>query len=90
MLAMMESSAVEIGVENSAAESGVENSAAENGVENSAAETGVENSAAEIGVENSSVEKLKSIFLVFSWYFPGIFPVFVFPLGKSTGIRQYC
>ena len=81
MLAMMESSAVEIGVENSAAESGVENSAAE---------TGVENSAAEIGVENSSVEKLKSIFLVLSWYFPAIFPVFVFPLGIFTGIRQYC
>ena len=81
MLAMMESSAVEIGVENSAAESGVENSAAE---------IGVENSAAEIGVENSSMENLKSILLVFSRYFPGIFPVFVLPLGKFTGIRQYC
>ena len=50
----------------------MESSAVEIGVENSAAEIGGENSAAETGVENSSVENLKSMLLVFSWYFPGI------------------
>ena len=57
MLAMMESSPVEIGVENSAAEFGVENSVVEFGVENSS-------------VEKLKVSSwyFPGIFLVFSWY----------------------